>query len=183
MLNTTREPGGTPLGEALRSLVLDDTISVDAHAELLVMCAGRSQHVADVIAPALGNGTDVLCERFSGSTMVYQGIARLLPMDQVLSICRFAERGVSPDVVVYLDVPSPLRAEWTREKKLDRIEQEPERFHTMVDNGFDRLADELGWLRVDGTGSVGEVTSRICAAIAMALGRPWGMPRPSADGA
>jgi dTMP kinase len=101
----TREPGGTVVGERVRAIVLDPAVGdVDPWTEVLLMAAARAQHVAEVIEPALISGRDVVTDRFTGSSLAYQGHGRGLPVDDVASVSSMATRGTEPDVVVLLDV-------------------------------------------------------------------------------
>lgn len=101
----TREPGGTPLGERLRALVLDPgSPPVSARAEALLMLAARAQHVEEVIRPALNHGRDVVCDRFSASTIAYQGHGRGLDPIELARLSEWAAAGIAPDRVILLDV-------------------------------------------------------------------------------
>lgn len=102
----TREPGGTALGESLRSLLLDPALGdISPRAEALLFAAARAQHVSDVIAPALARGDVVLSDRFLDSSLAYQGVARGLGLADVLAINDFALQGLRPDLTVVLDLP------------------------------------------------------------------------------
>jgi dTMP kinase len=101
----TREPGGTPLGERLRALVLGRDESVSAATELFIMLAARAEHVARVIKPALERGAWVLCDRYSEATFAYQGGGRGLKDRQIAPLAAFAESGVRPDLTLLLDAP------------------------------------------------------------------------------
>src|SRR5919205_4275302 len=104
MVVETREPGGTPLGDQLRHLLLvRDDLKTVARAEALLMCAARSQHVDGVIKPALARGEVVLCDRFSASTLAYQGYGRGLDPDQLGAVIDFATAGLEPDMTILLD--------------------------------------------------------------------------------
>ncbi|MDQ6698066.1 MAG: dTMP kinase, partial [Actinomycetota bacterium] len=101
----TREPGGTSLGAELRGLLLDPAAApVAVRAEALLMAADRAQHVAEVIGPALAASEDVVCDRFVGSSLAYQGYGRGLGVDDVRRLSAFATSGVEPDLVILLDV-------------------------------------------------------------------------------
>ena len=165
----TREPGGTALGEALRHLVLDhgEGPAFDARAETLVMLAARAQHVAEVVAPALRRGRDVITDRFSHSTLAYQGYGRGLDVEELRRMCTWAAHGIWPDAVVLLEV-APEVADRRREAEADRLESAGRDFHDRVAAGFRDLAgrDPDRWVVADGTGTVEEVEARVAAGLA-----------------
>ena len=108
----TREPGGTPLGERVRALFLDPATGVvEPRAEALLVAAARAQHVAEVIEPTLAGGRDVVTDRFTGSSLAYQGFGRGLPVAQVRELSAFATGGVDPDLYVLLTVSADLAAD------------------------------------------------------------------------
>ncbi|HLH47185.1 MAG TPA: dTMP kinase, partial [Acidimicrobiales bacterium] len=155
----TREPGGTLVGERLRSLVLDPAVgAVDPRAETLMLLAARAQHVAEVVAPALRAGRDVVCDRYSGSTLAYQGAGRGLDLRELRNLSRWAAAGVEPDAVILLTVPAAVAAERRRGRadEADRIEELDETFFKRVDEGFAALAagNASTWRVVDGAGAV-----------------------------
>lgn len=172
----TREPGGTDLGEQIRSVLLDPHAG-DVHpmAELLLMVAARAQHVNSVIEPALESGVDVVCDRFSGSTLAYQGYGRGLPLEDVAAACALGSLGLVPDVTVLLDAPLPAlagrRPRGAGSEAPDRIERAGERFHERVRAGFLELGRQDGWVVVDASGEVDDVARDVCAAVAGVLGR------------
>ena len=163
----THEPGGTDIGRRIRALVLDPAATgLDIRTEALLMAADRAQHVAEVIRPALDRGQHVVSDRFSGSTLAYQGFGRGLPLDELAELSRWAAGGVEPDVVVLLDVPAAVAAS-RRCGSADRMEAEGEAFHARVIQGYRWLAaaDPTRWMVVDGTGTVEEVATRVEAAV------------------
>jgi len=163
----TREPGGTALGAGIRSLVLDaGGGAVDPRAEALLMAADRAQHVAEVIRPALARGVDVVSDRFSGSTLAYQGYARDLPVDELARLSAWASGGLEPDVVILLDVPAVV-AVGRRKPAPDRMEAAGDEFHRRVAEGYLALAaaDPQRWRVVDGSGGVDEVEALVVAAL------------------
>jgi dTMP kinase len=166
----TREPGGTELGERIRTLLLDPSSpDVSPRTEVLLMLAARAQHVADVIVPALTAGRDVVCDRFSGSTVAYQGHGRGLDPSELASMSSWASGGVEPDRVVLLSVDAAvaLSRSAVRESR-DRMEGEGREFFSRVAEGYAALAeaDPVRWRVVDGSGSVDEVAARVAAAAA-----------------
>jgi dTMP kinase len=169
----TREPGGTPLGETFRSLLLDPASSAMApRTEALLMAAARAQHVAEVVGPALASGRDVVTDRFVGSSLAYQGVARGLGVEAVQALSTFACDGVAADVVVLLDVPPAVAAARVSGTGPDRLEAAGDEFHAAVASGFTELAAAASdvWVVVDGTGAVEEVAARVWAAVRERLG-------------
>jgi dTMP kinase len=164
----TREPGGTELGEMLRPVLLDHVAGpVAPRAELLLMVAARAQHCAQRIAPALDAGRDVVCDRFTASTIAYQGFGRGLPIEEVRAACTLATGGLEPDLTVLLDVPV-VAARGRRARPLDAIESVGDRFHERVHAGFTSLAAAgNGWVVVDGVGSIDEVGQRVHDAVGL----------------
>ncbi|HLI24910.1 MAG TPA: dTMP kinase, partial [Acidimicrobiales bacterium] len=156
-------------GERLRQLILDpDLPALDARAEALLLLAARAQHVAEVITPALEGGRDVVCDRFSGSTVAYQGHGRGLDADQLACLSRWASAGVEPDLVVLLVVPPEVAAARLGGRGgADRMEGEDARFFAQVESGFAALAaaDPARWKVVDGAGTVEQVEARVAAVL------------------
>lgn len=168
----TREPGGTDVGGRIRAIVLDPLVgtTLDARAEALLMAADRAQHVTEVIRPALARGVDVVTDRFSGSTLAYQGHARGLDVDELARLSRWATASLEPDVVVLLDVPADV-AVARMERDLDRMEAAGDDFHQRVAEGYRALAgaDPDRWRVVDGSGTVEDVEARVLAVFGPAL--------------
>lgn len=175
-VRVTREPGGTPLAEEIRSLILRTGAEApEAATEILLYEASRAQHVARVIKPSLALGEWVLCDRFSESTVAFQCFARGLDRTDVDRMNRFAEQGVRPELVVLLD----LTVETSRErqnrragedaaKSLDRMEQEADGFHERVRQGFlSQVKDEPGrWFVLDAALSADELLKRTLGELA-----------------
>ncbi|MBP2656576.1 MAG: thymidylate kinase [Firmicutes bacterium] len=138
----TREPGGTVLGESLRKVLLDPAYhGMCARAEALMYMAARAQHVAEIINPALKRGEVVICDRYADSTIVYQGVARKLESEELLSINQFAANGLKPDLTILLDGDIQLLDARRAERgSKDRIEQEAREFHEAVRQGFLKIA-------------------------------------------
>jgi dTMP kinase len=149
----TREPGGTPLGDALRAIFVDPAYSVDPVAEVMLLNASRAQLVGEVIEPGLRAGTTVLCDRFFDATVAYQGFGRGLDVEMLLEVCLVATRRISPDLTFLIDVPVELSAERVRARGgADRLEREDEAFHERVRAGYLALAKRFGRIVVlDGT--------------------------------
>lgn len=161
----TREPGGPPIAEAIRGILLDpENKAMSPVAELLLYEAARAQHVDERIRPALEQGQCVLCDRFTDSTTAYQGAGRALDMDTLLGLHKTATRGVWPELTIVIDVPAESglqRAARRREK--DRIEQEALAFHERVRDMFLAIAQEEPERVkvVDGTAPIATVTDAI----------------------
>ena len=137
----TREPGGTPLGEALRDLLLNPETQVSLHTETLLMFAARRQHLDDVILPALARGVSVVSDRFTDATFAYQGGGRGLPDAEIEALENWVQGSLKPDLTILLDVPlevSLQRIERSREK--DRFEREAADFFTRVRSAYLRRA-------------------------------------------
>ena len=138
----TREPGGTDLGEQLREMLLDpQTGNVDARTEALLFAASRSQHVATVIRPALAAGKVVMCDRYVDSSLAYQGWARGLGEQDVLTLNVWATQGLFPDLVILLHV-EPERGLLRSTEAPDRMELEGGDFHAKVADAFLKIAEE-----------------------------------------
>lgn len=134
----TRQPGGTPLGATLRDLVLHGG-QVSPRAEALLFAADKAQHVEQVVRPGLAEGAVVLSDRFTDSSLAYQGAGRELGIDQVAALLDWAVGGLVPDLTVVLDVPARVgRAR--RGGSPDRVEAERDDFHERVRQGFLDLA-------------------------------------------
>ena len=135
----TREPGGTPLGERVRELLLAGT-RISPWAEAALFAAARAELVDQVIGPALERGDDVVCDRYLDSSLAYQGIARGLGVDRVLELNLHATRGLLPDrtFLLLIDPEESLRR---RGGDRDRIEQEGGDFRALVDDAYRQLAE------------------------------------------
>ena len=167
----TREPGGTAVGERLRDLILDpSTGDIDGRTEVLVVAAARAQHVAEVIEPALAAGRHVVTDRFTGSSLAYQGYGRGVTLDDVRAVSSFATAGREPDLYLLLDVPGTVAAERTGGAR-DRLESAGERFHDRVRAGYAALAAaDPTWVVIDGSGSPDEVEAAVWEAVSARLG-------------
>ena len=141
---TTREPGGTVLAEKVRELVLDPALPLNTTSQTLLYLAARSEHVEKVIRPALETGKIVLCDRFSDSTLVYQGLSlgkELAELTVLQQLCSFATAGLEPDVTIVLDGrPEVLAKRRELRGVTDRYEQQGLAFQHRLRNGFLTLA-------------------------------------------
>lgn len=169
----TREPGGCPISEKLREIVLDkDNPEMTAKAEVLIYAAARAQHAETVLEPALRAGKLVLCDRYIDSSAAFQGGGRELGLDTVMRLNQYATGGLMPDKTIYLridDVAALKRRSSASE--LDRIEREKHDFHRRVFLGFDELAKEYKerYITVDASKAPCEVFEQIRAAVSLYL--------------
>jgi len=163
-VDSTREPGGTEAGAALRDKLLHgDTI--DAATELEWLLEDRRLHVEQRIRPNLARDMIVVSDRFTPSTLAYQGAARGLGVDEVERRGAIAAGGLEADVVIVLDLPEAV-AEARVASDRDRFEREGEAFHARVRAAYRDLAPTRGWVIVDASGSPDEVAARVWAAVA-----------------
>jgi dTMP kinase len=167
----TREPGGTPLAEEIREVLLrTEGEPPVAATELLLYAAGRAQHVANVIQPALKAGAWVLCDRFSASTVSFQCFARAIPRPEVDWLNRFAQQGVAPDLTLLLDltVEESHRRQIQRRGNTqgDRLERESFEFHENVRRGYLTQAkeDSAHWLVLDAMLDPAQLTAQVLQA-------------------
>jgi dTMP kinase len=166
----TVEPGGTAIGQQIRKILLDPaSAGIQPRTELLLYFASRAQNVDQVIRPALDAGHVVLCDRFTDSTLVYQGCGRGLDMNVVRDLDRIACRGLKPDVTFLIDIDpetSLMRAKRRNERvglSESRIDEESGAFHERVRQGYLALAkaEPERIVVIDGGGGIGEVGQRI----------------------
>ena len=138
----TREPGGTPLADRIRALVLDPAHDrMTARTEALLYMAARAQHTAELIRPAMERGAVVISDRYADSTLVYQGVARGLPLDSLIWLNRFATEELTPDLTLLLDGDTDCLAQRvTSRGNKDRLDNEDPEFHRKVREGFLLLA-------------------------------------------
>ena len=176
----THEPGATPLGRALRRILLGDESSElagravpVARAEALLMAADRAQHVTEVLRPALARGRWVVTDRFSGSTLAYQGYGQGLPLPALARLVDWAADAVVPDLSVLVDVPLDVARERLTQSP-DRLERMDDRFFARVRAGYLQLAEQEGdhWVVVDGTAPVAQVAAAVAAAVLERVGVP-----------
>ncbi|QXC59289.1 dTMP kinase [Aquihabitans sp. G128] len=176
----TFEPGDSEVGARLRSILLDPaTGHLDPRAEALLMAADRAHHVATRIRPALNRGRDVVCDRYVGSSIAYQGYGRELGADAVGALSAFATDGLVPDLVVLLHVePEVAASRLAAAGAPDRLEAAGDEFHRRVASGFLHQAaeDQERWVVVDGDGSVDEVAERATAVVNARLPDPVAGP-------
>lgn len=177
---TTREPGGTPVGEAIRTVVLDrKDLDMPAESELLLILAARAAFVRDVVRPALAEGKTVLADRFSLSTLAYQGYGRGLDLDRVRDGIRIATDGLVPDMYLLLDLPVAEGQDRQRldGAEVDRIEKEGRGFREVVRDGYLALAEsEPGVELLSARGSPEDVHARIRDRLMATFPTTFGSP-------
>lgn len=165
---TTREPGGTRLGEELRRLLLMSDVPIDPAAEAYLMTGARAQHVRDVIVPALERGTTVLCDRYVDSTCAYQGAGRGLPIDALRRLQDLAVGSLVPQLTILLDLPVDVGLRRRAgEGDTNRIDAETVEFHERVAVWFrsEACRDPNRWIVVDATGTPSMVHTAILESV------------------
>ncbi|MGO4111390.1 dTMP kinase [Paenibacillus sp. YAF4_2] len=144
---TTREPGGIPIAERIRSVILDrGHTAMDARTEALLYAAARRQHLVEKVMPALEGGQMVICDRFVDSSLAYQGHARGLGMDEVWSINRFAVDGAMPQLTIYMDIDPEMgiaRIQSSCGREVNRLDLESLAFHKLVREGYLKLLEQF----------------------------------------
>lgn len=168
----TREPGGTPIGERIRDVLLNpDHHEMHARTEALLYAAQRAQNVAEIIVPTLEGGRDVVSDRFVASSIAYQGVGRGLGVVEVATLSEFATGGLVPDLVVLIEVPADV-TEQRLAGSLDRLEQAGLDLQRQVVAAYRDLAaaDPGRWVLVDGVGSPDEVAERVDVVLQERLG-------------
>ncbi|MFL2833254.1 MAG: dTMP kinase [Coraliomargaritaceae bacterium] len=172
----TREPGGTALGESIRSLLQHDDAGqgMSPEAELLLFAASRAQHVRELIAPAIAQGQIVLSDRFLDSTTVYQGVARAIDSKKVETINQFAIGDTTPDLTILIDLPPEIglaRVHARSDGQLDRMENEAIEFFQAVRQGYLDLAksEPKRFLVLDGSQTVEELETQIWQRVGATL--------------
>lgn len=140
----TREPGGTPIAETLRGILLThNEETINQHTEMLLLFAGRSQHITQVIEPALAKGQWVICDRFTDATYAYQGYGRGVPLAEISALEQLVQGKLKPDLVLIFDAPVALALGRTKRRgKPDRMEAETTEFFQRVRNGYLARAKE-----------------------------------------
>lgn len=185
----TREPGGTPIGEKLRSLVLDHGHGeIDARTEALIFAAARAAHASQVIAPAVARGEVVISDRYADSSIAYQGAGRGLGTDTIVQLNDWATSGLWPDLTVLLDVtPAAGRSRRTAgDAQEDRLESEPDDFHATIRAAFlERAAAHPGrYLVLPANTAIADLAQAIEQRVTalLAEGAPEGAATPGAAG-
>jgi dTMP kinase len=169
----TKEPGGTPLADRIRAILLDSSSQLDPIAELFLFAASRRQNVIEVIKPALARGAVVLCDRFTDSTLAYQGFGRLINLDQLRTLNAWATDSLTPDLTLIFDLPEEVGLTRARSRNAEavrdegRFEAEDLRFHRRVREGYRTLAvsEPNRFAVIDGEGAADEVFARVVAEV------------------
>jgi dTMP kinase len=179
----TREPGGTPLGERLRELLIDPLGQMSREAEMLLLSASRAELVDKVIEPALDEGRLVVADRFWDASLAYQGYGRKLPVETLMQITMFAARKLAPDLTFLLDIPVDVSRERLRGRKktTDRMEREKRDFHERVAEGYREVAaaDPSRVIVLDGTRDQEELAAEIREVVLSRLTPERASPRSS----
>ncbi|KQO14193.1 dTMP kinase [Paenibacillus sp. Leaf72] len=168
---TTREPGGIPIAEKIRSVILDrNHTAMDARTEALLYAASRRQHLVEKVMPALTAGKLVICDRFVDSSLAYQGHARGLGMEEVWSINQFAIEGAMPQLTIYMDVTPEVglaRIGQSDDREINRLDLEEIAFHERVREGYFILLEKFPEriVRVDANQELDMVLKDVLAAI------------------
>lgn len=170
----TKEPGGTPLADRIRAILLDSSSHLDPVAELFLFAASRRQHVVEIIRPALKRGAAVLCDRFTDSTLAYQGFGRLIDLDKLRALNAWATESLTPDLTLLFDLPEEVGLSRARSRNAEavhdegRFEAEELRFHRRVREGYLALAvaEPARFAVIDSEGDVDEVYARVEAELA-----------------
>ncbi|WP_020620804.1 dTMP kinase [Paenibacillus daejeonensis] len=173
---TTREPGGIPIAERIRHVILDQAhTAMDARTEALLYAAARRQHLVEKVIPALERGEVVICDRFIDSSLAYQGHARGLGMDEVGEINRFAVEGTMPDLTIYMDVRPEIglqRINNGDSREINRLDLESIAFHNRVREGYrmllDRYPDRM--VEIDAEQTPDQVMIQVIALVEERLG-------------
>jgi dTMP kinase len=179
----TREPGGTGFGDALREILLStDGVGILPEAEVLLLAAGRAQHVRERILPALDAGVAVVCDRFVDSTLAYQGGGHGIPFEQLLPIQKFATGGLEPDLRILLDVPVDvgLTRRHADPSLVNRIDLASREFHERVRATFLQLAkaNPEGWSIIDGREDVASVARKMHTDVQTRVLARFAVPNP-----
>ena len=170
-----REPGSTGLSEAIRGMLLGHTdLNLSDRAEAMLFSAARAQLVEEVILPALSRSEVIICDRFSDSTIAYQGYGRELPLEQISNTQELVTRGLVPSVSILFDLSVADSLARRAESDDDRMEAAGTAFLERVRNGYLALAakDTQRWLVVDATGSIEHISGEIIAHVESRIERP-----------
>jgi dTMP kinase len=171
----TREPGGIDIAEQIRNVILDkENTAMDPRTEALLYAAARRQHLIEKVKPALDAGKIVLCDRFVDSSLAYQGHARGLGIDEVLTINQFAIEQMMPHLTIYFDIEPEIglkRISSNKGREINRLDLENLEFHSKVREGYHLLLDRFPerMVKIDASGSVEEVFTQTMQILNRAL--------------
>lgn len=168
----TREPGGTPTGEAIRALLLDPALAIGPLSEFLLYSASRAEHVDKLIRPALAAGQVVLCDRFVGSSVAYQGHGRGLELALIAEVSRYATGDLAPDLTLLLDLdPAEGLQRVAARGQRDRLEQADLAFHRRVRAGYlAQCRQDASWRLLDARLSEAALAELIWQQVAPLIG-------------
>ncbi len=186
---STREPGGTELGDAIRQILLpSDSVAISPRSETLLYCASRAQLMEEVVRPALERGQVVISDRFSYSTIAYQGYGRGLEVEPLTAVVRFATGDLEPDLCILLDLDPQVGLERKHgdflaggTEEWNRFEEEELAFHQRVREGYLQLvkADPDRWLVLDASLPFETLQDRIIEAVSILLDRKQVIRQPA----
>lgn len=171
----TREPGGDPIAEKIRKVILDqEAVVMDPRTEALLYAAARRQHLVRTILPALAQDKLVLCDRFVDSSLAYQGAGRHLGVKEVAMINEFATDGLRPDLTIYLDIAPKLgleRIKQNRQDEVNRLDQEDLTFYEEIYQAYQELAkhEPERIVKIDATKSLPEVIAQVEQVLAQRI--------------
>ena len=161
----TREPGGTPISEKIRNIILDpSTPEMTSRTEALLYAASRSQHTSEKIIPALKEGKIVICDRYLESSLAYQGAARELGVGNIFDINIFGG-AIEPDYVLFFDISPQESLKRIKNRNFDRLEKEELEFHEKVYNYFKSQTNRNNFISIDATKPIDEVFSKVLKII------------------
>ncbi len=173
----TREPGGTPISEQIRNVILDkDNTAMDSRTEALLYAASRRQHLVEKIWPALKEGKIVFCDRYLDSSLSYQGYARGLGIDDILKVNEYATEGTYPDITFLFDIDPELgleRINKNKDREVNRLDVEKLSFHQKVREGYLILSKRFPdrYIVIDASKPLEEVSSKVLKEILNRLGK------------
>lgn len=171
---TTKEPGGTPISDRIRAILLDSAaVGMDSMTELMLYAASRRQHVAELIRPSLERGAIVLCDRYTDATLAYQGYGRRIDLGRLETLNAWATDGLQPDLTLVYDIDEQTglsrahRRNATMTVDEGRLEAEDLRFHRRVREGYLAMATAQPerFVVIDGSGTIDEVFARTLTAV------------------
>lgn len=171
----SREPGGSKIAESIRQIILDkENIDMDYMTEALLYAASRSQHLHEVIIPALEEGSVVICDRYVDSSLAYQGYARGLGIDRVYELNMYATNGLMPDLTLYFDLDPEIGLNRIKKnnRENDRLDNEQLPFHELVKEGYEKVCMKFPKrvMRINGNQAVDDVYHDVLEVIKRFLG-------------
>jgi len=168
---TTREPGGTPIAEQIRNVILDKSnTAMDPRTEALLYAASRRQHLVEKVWPSIKQGKIVLCDRYLDSSLAYQGVARGLGVDEILQVNSYATEGTFPDITFFFDLEPELgmqRIAANKGREVNRLDLEKMDFHHKVRDAFTSLSKRFSdrYVVIDASKSIEEVLADVLKVI------------------